>query len=129
MMHEQLRRRLRDDAALAALQADRVYWNTRPQGSALPATVLSIVSDPEPQTYADVQPMRRTLVQADLVARSAIELAQMEEAFCNAIRGTAQVDGVKFRRAFIRDRRDRSQDGVPDYRHVLQIDFQVWHSA
>lgn len=128
-MLEALRRRLRDDAGMAALQGNRVDWETRPQGGALPATVLTIVSAPLAQNYKGVQPLQRTLVQADLYAATAKELAALESAFMAAILPPMQVDGVSFGRAFINDRRTSSSDGKPDFVHCRQIDFYVWHSA
>lgn len=126
-MLDALRKRLRDDAGLAALQANRVDWETRPQGAALPGTVLSVISDPVAQNYRGPQALQRTLVQADLYAASAKELAALESAFVAAILPAMQVDGVKFARAFIIDRRTRSRDGKPDFVHCRQIDFYVWH--
>lgn len=58
-MEKTLRKRLVD----AGVAGGKVYWVQRPQGSALPALVLQIISEPRPQHLKGFEDMTESRVQ------------------------------------------------------------------
>lgn len=134
-MREALRRRLVESPAVAAIVADRVFWDERPQASALPAIVLQVVSDPRPQTMKGFQAARATRVQADCMAQTGPAgggpaiVAALVEAVIAAVAPAAQVGGTAFSRSFVdaaRDLPERTEHGIVNR---TSLDLIVWHAT
>lgn len=131
-----LRRRLLADGALSAQVADRVFWRLRQQGSALPALVLTMISDPRPQTLKAFQGNRSALVQIDCWAdggkdgeeNSRAEVAALREAAIAALAGPFVQDGMQFSRSTFDPVRDLGEATETGFVHRDSFDATVWHS-
>ena len=126
-METQLRTRLLNASAVAAIVGNKVHWGVRPQGEAYPSLVLTIVSDPRPQDYKGNIAHRSTRVQADCYGTTRAQAVSLREAVIAAIVPTATVGGVTFRRAFVNNVVNR--DGYTDTGLVFRdmVDFDIWH--
>ena len=82
-------------ARASGLAGGRVYWSERPQGSPLPALVLSAVSDDRPQTLKDwdLAPGR---VQLDAYAATQEAAWSLAEAALTTLTPGATSGGHKF---------------------------------
>lgn len=96
-----LARRLIDDAATAAIAADRWDWDEREQTTPLPCGVLEVVSDPRPQHLAGFHTRRQSRVQVSCLATSRAEAAALREAAIEAITPGGEFSGIGFSRAMI----------------------------
>lgn len=123
-----LRRRLLDDAAVAALVGNRVDWTQRPQGSAYPAVVLKLVADPRPQHMGGFNGFRSSRVEANVFGRTRPEVVELREAIVAAITPSATRDGVRFDRAIIENIIDRGGDSDTGFIHRDLIDVTIWHN-
>lgn len=87
---------------LTGLAGGRVYWASRPQTSALPAIVLTMVSDSREQHlkgFMDLQPGR---VQIDCYAdKDPFNAWSLAEAVIAAVVPAATTNGHIFSRAFV----------------------------
>lgn len=93
-MEAALRARLLDLAAVGG----RVYWDERPQGSALPALTLSIVNDRRPENLKGFD-VPETLVQVDVWAANFADKRSIREAVIAVLSPPATVGGIEFMRA------------------------------
>lgn len=121
-----LRSRIKQDAGVAAL-CQQVDWTTRPQGSKMPAIVLTLVSDGRPQHLKGNQSIRQTRVQIDVLATTAVQKWALTEAVIKAIEGPFEQEGVQFARSFIDTVTDRSTSTDTAFVHVDKIDVLIWH--
>lgn len=128
-METALRARLKDDVAVAALVANRIDWGVRPQGSPLPAIVLTIVADNRRQHMAGFDTFRSTRVQVDCYAATKAEAVQLREAVLDAIVPAAVHSGVEFLRAFLNTVLDRGEQTAAGFIHRELIDASLWHNA
>jgi hypothetical protein len=125
---EALRERLVTDVALIVLQGTRATWGTRPQGGALPATVLNIVYDPTPTSFEGSEETRATQVQIDVWASLPTVAAQLAGAVIAALLPPVTVGGVQFRRAFVEAHRDAGEQAGDAYLARRIIEMTFWHS-
>lgn len=125
---EALRLRIINDPAVAAMQGSRTSWGTRPQGSALPATVLNIVYDPVPVSFDGSEEMRATKVQIDIWAGLPAAVSALANAVIAALLPPATVDGVQFRRAFVEANRDAGEQAGNEYLARRIVEMTFWHS-
>lgn len=100
-MKVDLRARLLADAALAARVANRIDWQSRPQGDALPSVTLQVVSDPRPQHMKGFQDLRATRVQADVWGGTDIAVSEIADLLIAAVAPPATQGGTRFSRTFI----------------------------
>jgi hypothetical protein len=122
-----LRSRLQTAGPLVALITDRVYWKLRPQGSPLPAVVLTLVSDPRPRTMKAPVGYRASRIWIDCVADSRAVATQMSDAVLATIEG----DGSFFGRRFgppidviVTDKGEKTETG---FTHCDRIECRIWH--
>lgn len=94
-MEAALRARL---VAAATPAGSRVYWDDRPQNSALPAVLLTVISDLRPQTLKDFD-MLEARVQADVFATTFAAKKALKEAVIAALAPAAESNGIQFMRA------------------------------
>lgn len=124
-----LRTRLKDDATVQAIVGARVHWNSRPQGGALPAIVLQVISDPRPQHMKASQRLRDSLVQISVMATIPATVAALEEAVVSALLPPAEVHGIAFSRAFLESARDAGEQTDIEFINRTLLDVRVWHRA
>lgn len=121
-----LRSRLKDDAGVSALVGTRIDWAVRPQGSALPAIVLTMVHDDRGQHFEGFHSALQKRVQIDCYAKTRAEVAAMREAVLTAIVPQATKSGVSFLRAFVNDVLDRGSQTDTGFIHRDLIDLYFW---
>ena len=128
-MEAALRARLKDDPAVAALVASRIDWGVRPQGSILPAIVLTNVLDDRSQHMAGFNEFRQTRVQIDCYAATKAEAVALREVALSAVVPAATKSGVEFLRAQGISVLDRGEQAESGFIHRELIDLQLWHNA
>lgn len=129
-----LRQRLLDDAGCAAVLGEfegrpAVFWKERPQGAPYPSLVLTVVSDPRPQTLKDFQGRRETRVQVDCrddgPTRTAV--IALREAAIAALAGPFVSEGVHFGRSGFDPIRDLGEKTETGFVHRDSFDALIWH--
>ena len=123
-MEETLRAALR--TAFATSAGGRVDWGLRPQGAALPALTLTLVSRVRDQTYAGRSRLVMSRVQVDLWAASyaaAKTLARALVVATDALGGP----GKSFAAVLVDGERDDVEADGPDPIHRTMIDLIIWH--
>jgi len=123
-MEVQLRARLLDQTAAGK----RVYWETRPQGTALPAIVLTIVSDARSQHMAGFDGYQARRVQVDCYAGTYAEAAAMREAVIAAIVPGAVQGAVTFLRGFVNNALSRGEVTDTGFVFRQMVDLTIWHN-
>lgn len=98
-MEAALRARLIAAAPVNALVDSRVYWEERPQATALPAITLTLVVDDREQHMTGFQELKRALVQIDVWAASFASKKAIKEAVIAALAPANSANGIAFRRA------------------------------
>lgn len=129
-MEEDLRALLLADAGVAAIVGTRVTWGARPQGSALPAVVLHLVSDTPVYTLAADSGHRDSRVQADCLADDYLESLTVSRAVTVALSGYSGTSGTTiFQGIFQESARDLSEpDAVSEQRAFrFSLDFTAHH--
>jgi len=87
---------------LAELDVGVVAWSARPQGSELPALVLSVVSEVTYYTYLGVGGLMQTRVQADALGASFLAAATLADALKSTVGGYhGTVGGTVFAGIFL----------------------------
>lgn len=107
--------------------AQRVYWVTRPQASALPAITLQTLSGAYPQTYSGLQATRETRVQMDAWAASHAEASAIAAAAVTALQPKATTNGVRFDAIHFEGERDFIERAGTTDIYRTSIDLIVWH--
>lgn len=128
-METALRARMKDDAAVAAIVGSRIDWGVRPQGSILPAIVLTNVFDDRSQHMAGFIAARQTRVQIDCYAATKAAAVELREAVIAAVVPPASKSGVTFQRAQGISVLDRGEHTEAGFIHRELIDLQIWHDA
>lgn len=114
--------------AAATVAGSKVYWDERPQGSALPDVTLSLAPSLRAQTYSGWQSAQATDIQIDVRAGSFAIKKQLKEQVIAAVVPSNVSNGIAFGAAT--DIRERSLNERTDtqfiYRDVIEI--TVWHA-
>jgi hypothetical protein len=128
-MEEALVAYLLDDASLSALVADRITWTIRPQGSTLPAVVLTGVDALPDYTMSGPSGLVSSRLQVDCWAMTYAGGKQIARAVEAALSGIDVVrGGVALRGGFKQGERDsfeKSTGGTELYR--VSEDYIIWH--
>lgn len=135
-MEEALVAHLLADTALASLLGEKITWAIRPQGSALPALVLTRIDGLPDYTMAGPSGLVSSRIQADAWATSyakAKEAARAAEAALSGIdveidNGNSPATITILRGGFKQGERDdfeKSSGGAELYR--VSQDFIIWH--
>lgn len=112
-------------AAVSALVGSRVYWEERPQGSALPAITLLLVVDERDQHMGGFHDLKKALLQVDVWATSFASKKAIKEAVIAALAPAHSGNGVTFRGAVnIRSRpaNERLETQLV-YREIIEMDL------
>lgn len=127
-MEAALRARLIANAGVSALVGNRIDWGARPQGSILPAIVLTLVSDERTQHMAGFDSYRATRVQIDCYATTYATAVAMREAVLAAAIPAGSASGVTFRRAFVNTSAGRTENNETAILHRQMLDLTFWHN-
>lgn len=98
-MEGALRARLLADATVAGIVGTRIYWEDRPQSSALPAITLSLPVDGRDQHMGGFQTVRDVQVQIDIWATLYAEKKALKEAVIAAMAPAHTGNGIRFQAA------------------------------
>lgn len=123
-MEEELRARLLASSAVTAICGQRITWGRRPQGEALPAIMLTVVSAPREYQLAGPAGLKEARVQVDCWAETYAASKSLARAVNDQLGGArfASVQG-----AFLDTERDRSDlDAGGKWTHCTSLDFRVW---
>ena len=105
-----------------------VAWGRRPQGSALPAIVLTIVSEVTDYTYAGATALKTTRVQADIYAASYAAALAVDAALVSAASGFRGVVGAtEFTGIFLESRFDEAVEADSEPLSRISRDLMVKH--
>ena len=118
--------RARVIAAVPAVSG-RVYWGVRPQGSALPAIVLTTVSDARTQHMDGFDTFQQKRVQIDCYATAYSAAIEMREAVIAGLAPEADLGGTRFLRGFVNNTMSRGEDTTTGYVHRQMVDLTIWH--
>jgi hypothetical protein len=124
-----LRARLKADANVSTIVGTRIDWDERPQRSAYPAIVLELASDPRPQNMGGLDAFRSTRIWINCFAITAAGKAALREAVIAAVLPEATQDDVHFRRSFINNVINRSENTETGFVHRDLVDVTIWHDA
>jgi hypothetical protein len=98
-MEGALRARLLAASPVTSNVGQRVYWEDRPQQSALPAITLSLPVDGRDQHMGGFQSVRDVQLQVDVWARSYAEKKAIKEAVIAALAPAQSGNGIRFQAA------------------------------
>lgn len=123
-MRGALRARLLEDVAIAALVDERVTWLTRPQGEALPAVTLQLISGVHPQHLEGFE-KQEARVQLDAWAETTLEAATIVTAAKEALAPGGVHEEVQFSRMFFEGEGDfaERQGDTTIYRVTIDLIF------
>lgn len=113
--------------AVSALIADRLDWDMRADGAALPAVVLRLVSDTRSQNLKGFVPRWESRVSVDCIAASGTEADAVREALIAAFTPAGVADGITFGRGLIELVRDRADASESGFLHQHSFDLVVFH--
>lgn len=117
-------------AVLVTAGLPRVVWNTRPQGSALPATVLTVVSEETIYTYRDAGNLISSRVQVDIYAGTYGDAVTADRLLVSAISGySGTVGDTEFLAVFLESRFDATETPAAGSApiHRISRDLMVKH--
>lgn len=120
--------RLLGAAPVTAIAGARVYWDERPQASALPALVLQVISDPRPQHLQGFNSLRATRVQVDALAATRASARALIEAAIAALVPEAIVGGITFNRGQVDGGGGRPGPGETQLVRRIIADLIIWWS-
>lgn len=110
----------------ATTAGTRVYWDERPQCSALPAVILQMIDDAREQHLKGFQSVQRAAVQVDCYAETKAAAKALKDAVLAAVIPENTSNGIRFDRAF----EDRAASSVERsgttsiFRH--RVDLGIW---
>lgn len=117
---------------LAGLVGTRVYWNERPQATALPSVTLTRITGIPQYEMSAVSGLVMSRVQVDCWGQTyaaAKGVARAIKAAASGFRGTA--GGTVFQGAFVDAERDMELeptiDNAAERFHRVSLDFLIWH--
>jgi hypothetical protein len=113
--------------AAAPAVGTRVYWGIRPQGSALPAIVMTTVSDERTQHMKGFNTYQAKRVQVDCYATTYAQATDLREAVIAGIVPAAEQGVTRFLRGFVNNSMSRGEDTTNGYVHRQMIDLTIWH--
>ena len=130
-MEESLVALLLADAGLTALVGNRVNWNVRPQGNALPAVVLTKVSGVADYTMQGPSTYEQSRVQVDCYASTFLASVTAARAVTAKLSGLRTVQGgTEFLGVFKDSERQSHEEGSGGvWMHRVSLDFLVHHRS
>lgn len=119
------------DAPLKALVGDRIDWQKRPQGDALPSISMQRVSGVRDYAMQGPTGLVQSRVQVDCWGEtyaSALAVARAARDLLSGIR--RHIGATELQGAFIDgERHDFEKEGnAAEGFHRISMDFQIWHS-
>lgn len=112
----------------ATAAAQRVSWVSRPQGKALPALTLTMVSPGRGYSHAGADALQESRVQVDCWGRTHLEASQLAGDVLAALEPAASIGGTEFGQSFLDGDRDMPPEDVPGGTTTFRrtLDFMIW---
>lgn len=128
-MEAALRARLITDPATSWIVDNRVHWLLRPQGGALPAIVLQLISEIRGQHLKGFQAIVESRVQVNCLAASHVAAVDLAEAAIAAIAPEGDELEVTFMRAMIEAQADDAEETPTGFVFRRRFDARLfWKS-
>jgi hypothetical protein len=121
-----LRSKLVNDAAVSAIVGSKVYPQFRPQGSTLPAVLLTIVYGARDKTFDGAMATQGNQVQFDCMASTKAEVTALRNAVIDAIEAPSTVGSTEFQGGTVDLYRDSYDDTDAGVVWVDQIRATIW---
>ncbi len=121
-----LRTRLASDGTVTALVGMRIFWEIRPQGTALPSIVLTGVSGERQQHMAGPMATQGNRVQFDCIATTKAQAVDIRAAVVAVVEGGGSAGATSFQGGFVNllpARTDDTPDGVI---RTERFDANIW---
>lgn len=117
LMQDVLANLLRTQPSLAALVADKIDWDTTPQGIATPAVVMFVVSGVVDYTMSGASGYVMTRVQIDSRGKTAVQARAVANAVATKLSGfRGAFAGISFQGCFAQSPRTRhDKDGAKEW--------------
>ena len=130
MLGQAIIARLEADAAVTAFVGDRIYWIVRPQGSALPALVLQVISETRTQHLKGFDDMFEARVQVAAQAERYSDSRRLAEAAVAALIDVAECDdpsgdNIIFWRGLVDGPRDLGSQEETRFVHRAVMDLAL----
>ncbi len=119
------------DTALAALVGNRIDWQKRPQGDALPSISLQRVSGGRDYSMQGATGLVQSRVQIDCWGETYVSTLDVARAVRDLLSGIRRnIGNLQLQGAFIdSERHDFEKEGnAAEGFHRISMDFQIWHS-
>jgi hypothetical protein len=128
-MEEALRAYLLAVPAVNTACGGRMYWSVRPQGSAYPSCVLTIVSRLPERTYSGPAALAQARVQVDCYADTYGQAKALYRAVKAVLNNLTFTNSGKRFWGFAENERDLTDSGATDATriHRVSADFLLWH--
>lgn len=128
-MEEALRAYLLADAAVTAACGGRMYWSVRPQGSAYPSCVLTIISRLPERTFTGPAALAQARVQVDCYADTYAQAKALYRAVKAVLNNLTFTNSGKRFWGFAENERDLTDQGTTEAAriHRVSADFLLWH--
>ena len=114
---------------VTTLAGQRVYWDMRPQNSALPDITLQFIVDNREQHMGGFQELRSGMVQADVRAKTFAEKKLLKDALIAALEPAHTGNGIHFNRATRITSRTLNEWSATQFIYRDAIDFFLHFSA
>ena len=98
-MEAALSGRLMADAGVAAIVGDRVFWDSRPEGSELPALVMTMLNGEQPRAMRGNVSIERSYVQFKAIAEDKAAAVALRKAVIAVVEVEGIHGGVTFQAA------------------------------
>lgn len=124
-MEGALRARLLAVPSVTTIVGQRIYWESRPQGSALPAIVLDMVTDLREQTFGGFQSLLTAHIQVMVAALSFADKKRLKDAVIAALAPQSAANGIWFDPATDISTSPRNEQIATEYVYADAIDLTV----
>jgi hypothetical protein len=114
--------------AAGTTAGSRVYWDERPQASALPDVTLLVAPSNRDQHFDGFQATRATEIQIDVRAATFAQKKALKEQVIAAVTPAVVSNGIKFGRAT--DVRERTLNERTETQFIFRdvVELTLWHS-
>ena len=111
---------------ISALCGSRINWRKRPQGEAVPAIVLFLISQTGEYVYRGASSLKFARVQCDLYAETYGEALALEKVFVAVVdRYRGKFGNTVFNGIFLDNRREGDDPGKNDAAQLFRVSIDL----
>ncbi len=132
-MEKALIAKLLNEPTTSVLVVARVYYNTRPQGDALPAIVMHVIDKVPVDSSEGVSGLEVSRVQVDCIGVTYSDAKELAKTVRRALATPPEFtqDNVEFSGVYVDAERDdfeksTTKDAISVHR--VSVDFMLWHT-